>query len=53
MDLRHIRTEDVFGPSLGRVCMSRSKAKVTRDKNALSTAITPPGSAGMECVCCE
>jgi len=30
----------VFGPSLGRVWMSRSKAKVTGAKNALCTPIT-------------
>jgi len=28
-DLRQIHTEDVFGPSLGRVLRSRSKVKVT------------------------
>ena len=28
-DLRQVRKEDVFGPSLGRVWMSRSKVKVT------------------------
>jgi len=31
-DLHQIHTEDVFGPSLGRVWRSRSKAKVTRNK---------------------
>jgi len=31
-DLRQIHREDVFGPSLGRVWMSRSNVKVTRDK---------------------
>ena len=31
-DLRQIHTEDVLGPSLGRVWMLRSKVKVTRDK---------------------
>jgi len=31
-DLRQIHRDDVFGPSLGRVWMSRSKVKVTRDK---------------------
>jgi len=32
-DLRKIHMEDVFGLSLGRVWMSRSKVKVTSDKN--------------------
>jgi len=30
--LRQIHTEDMFGPSLGRVWRSRSKDKVVRDK---------------------
>ena len=36
-DLHQICREDefVFGPSLGRVWMSRSKVKVTRDKNGI------------------
>jgi len=46
-DLRQVHSEDVFGPSLGRVWMSRSKIKVTRDKNALCTSITH-SSDGME-----
>ena len=31
-DMRHIHREDVFGPSLGRVWISRSNVEVTRDK---------------------
>jgi len=42
--------EDLFGPSLRRVWMSRSKVEVTRDKNALCT---PIGSDGMECSHCK
>jgi len=34
-DLCQIHNEDVFGPSLGQVWMSRSKIKVTRDKNGI------------------
>jgi len=34
-NLRRIHTEDMFGPSLGRVWRSRSKAKVTMDKNGI------------------
>jgi len=33
-------TQDVFDPSLGRVGMSRSKVKVTRDKNRHLSAIS-------------
>jgi len=33
MDLHQIHTEDMFGPSLGRIW--RSKVKVTRDKNGI------------------
>ena len=53
-DLHQIHTEDVIGPSLGWIWMSRSKVKgqVTRDKNALGTAITP-GSDRMEGVRCK
>jgi len=32
MDLRYIHREDMSGPSLGQVWMSRSKVMVTRDK---------------------
>ena len=38
MDLRQgaqYDTQDVFSPSLGRVWRSRSKVKVTRDKNGI------------------
>ena len=35
-DLRQIHTEDVFGPSLGQVWRSRSKANNTRDQMAFS-----------------
>jgi len=35
MDLRQIHRKHVFGPSIGRVWMSRSKVKVTRDKNGI------------------
>jgi len=31
-ELRQIHREDVFGPSLGRVWMSRSKVNVIREK---------------------
>jgi len=41
MDLHQIHMEDVFGPSLGRVGMSRSKVKVTRDKKHAMHSITP------------
>ena len=41
MDLREIHSEDVFGPSLGRVWMSRSKVKVTRDKAGKTAASSP------------
>jgi len=34
-DLHQIHSEDVFGPSLGRVWRSRSKVKVARDKNGI------------------
>ena len=50
--LRQIYGEDMFGPSLGRVWMWRSKVKVTSDKNALSAAITP-GSVQMICARCK
>jgi len=40
-DLRQIHREDVFDSQLGRLWMSRSKVKVTMDKNVLSTPITP------------
>ena len=35
MHLSQIHTEDLLGPSLKRVWMSRSKVKVTRDKNVI------------------
>jgi len=34
-DLRQIHTADMFGPLLGGVWRSRSKVKVTRDKNVI------------------
>jgi len=34
-DLRQIHTQDVFGPSIRWVWQSRSKVKVTRDKNGI------------------
>jgi len=44
-DLRQIHTEDVFGPSIGRVyfeCQDqKSMVKVNRYKNALCTHNTP------------
>jgi len=40
--LRQIHTEDVFGPSLGRIWMSRSKVKVTTDKKAFFRSFRRP-----------
>jgi len=48
MDLCQIYREDLFGPSLRWVNV---KVKVTREKNAMCTPITP-SSDGMECVRC-
>ena len=38
-DLQQIHREDVFGPSLGGVWMSRSKVKVTRDKTEINCCV--------------
>jgi len=38
-ELHQIHTEDVFGPSMGRVLRSRSKVKVTMEKRAFSALL--------------
>jgi len=43
-DLRQIHREDMFGPSLGRVWMSRSKIKVTRNKKCTVQSHHPPAA---------
>jgi len=53
MDLRQIHREDVFGPSFGRVFMSRSKVEVTRDKKRALHSHHPPGSERMVRSCKE